>query len=190
MKDNLSVKEEIKIYAADICWDIDEEEIANNIIKAALVEKALGRSEAEIIASARKYDKVSSKENIVFDNICDAIRHNAYNHDIDDNINIPPNKIEIPLEFWANGCDAEDISNYISNETGYCHRGFVIECNYSTHDLYAMIEKIDKELKEEYKDGETNWAANLEVIREEIETAICLMEEEIERNHDEYSLER
>ena len=43
--------------------------------------------------------------------------------------------------------------------------------------LYERIEEIDKELALEYEDGETNWAANLEVEREHIEKAICILEE-------------
>ena len=43
--------------------------------------------------------------------------------------------------------------------------------------LYERIEEIDKELELEYKDGETCWAANLEVERERTEEIICLLEE-------------
>jgi hypothetical protein len=47
----------------------------------------------------------------------------------------------------------------------------------NTEKLYKRIEEIDKELRLEYKDGETCWAANLEAERERIEEVICILEE-------------
>ena len=44
-------------------------------------------------------------------------------------------------------------------------------------DLYARLDEIDKELENEYKDGETCYAANLEVEKERIEEAISILEE-------------
>ena len=51
-------------------------------------------------------------------------------------------------------------------------------CNKSIEELYHDIEIIDKLLEDEYKDGETDYAAQLEVKREDIENIICLLEEE------------
>lgn len=44
-------------------------------------------------------------------------------------------------------------------------------------ELYKRIEEIDKELTLEYKDGETNWASNLEAEKERLEEIICNLEE-------------
>ncbi len=46
-----------------------------------------------------------------------------------------------------------------------------------TEELYKRIEEIDAELSAEYKDGETNWTANLECERERLENAICILED-------------
>ena len=46
--------------------------------------------------------------------------------------------------------------------------------------MYERIEAIDKELSEEYKDGETCWAANLESEKEKLENAITELEGEEE----------
>ena len=45
-------------------------------------------------------------------------------------------------------------------------------------ELYSRIYEIDIELEGEYEDGETCFAANLEVERERLETVICILEEE------------
>ena len=44
-------------------------------------------------------------------------------------------------------------------------------------ELYKRIEEIDKELTLEYRDGETNWASNLEAEKERLEEIICILEE-------------
>lgn len=44
-------------------------------------------------------------------------------------------------------------------------------------ELYKRIEEIDKELAIEYKDGETNWAANLEAESKRLEEIISILEE-------------
>lgn len=106
-------------------------------------------------------------------------RDDDYEDDLD-TLQMLPDEIIIPLEKipeYANELDM--VSDYISNETGFCHDGFDIEFNYEVDELYKMIEKIDKELDGEYEDGETTWASNLECMKEEIEAMICLMEESL-----------
>ena len=76
--------------------------------------------------------------------------------------------------------DADDISDYISDVTGFCHDGFSIECDMTIKQMYDRIEKIDKMLALEYEDGETVAASNLELEREALYDAICLMEEEFQ----------
>lgn len=44
-------------------------------------------------------------------------------------------------------------------------------------EMYRRIEAIDAELEEEYKDGETVWASNLECERETLENKICELED-------------
>lgn len=44
-----------------------------------------------------------------------------WDSDTDDVLNLP-NTIEVPVDM----IDEEDISNYISEQTGYCHNGFSI----------------------------------------------------------------
>lgn len=93
-----------------------------------------------------------------------------------------PSTIYIPMEALPSLADLDGVSDYLSDETGFCHDGFVLECNMTIEEMYAELEHSNKELEEEYKDGETNWAANLECIIEEIEAAICIMEEIKEEN--------
>lgn len=84
-----------------------------------------------------------------------------------------PDKIEIPITMT----DLEEISDYISDKTGFCHNGFFVDCNKSIEELYKEIDKIDKELKAEYDEyGETTWASQLECEREGLENLICLLE--------------
>lgn len=46
--------------------------------------------------------------------------------------------------------------------------------------LYKQMERVDKELKKEYEDGETDWAAQLEVSRERLESAVCYLEKALD----------
>lgn len=119
---------DVKLYATDIKWDIEDEEIEQRAIE--------GNSTT----------------------------------------------MEIPLDLWTHlSTDdySEEISEYISNESGYCHDGFVIECNMSVEEMYKAVEEIEDELVKEYREyGETNYAAELELKKEDLETAICLMEAE------------
>lgn len=110
-----------------------------------------------------------------------SIEWDTSGEDYDDEEDLDlPSEIIIPLEKipeWAS--DLDRVSDYISNETGFCHDGFEIECNYEVDELYSIMEKLDKELNGEYEDGETTWASNLECMKEEIEAMICLMEESL-----------
>lgn len=51
--------------------------------------------------------------------------------------------------------------------------------------LYQRLDQIEAELKLEYKDGETCWAANLEAEYERIEELICKIELEGKRSYHE-----
>lgn len=106
--------------------------------------------------------------------------------DIEEEIYLP-DSIEIPDGKFT---ELEDISDYISEETGYCHLGFVVNCIYTIDEMYQRIEAIDKMLEKEYKDGETCWAANLEAEKEVLESTICIMEEQLNLNKEADDLDR
>lgn len=90
--------------------------------------------------------------------------------------------MEIPPSLWTSlSTDdyIEAISEYISNEVGFCHDGFDVECNMSVEEMYRAVEEIEDELVKEYREyGETNYAAELELKKDDLENAICLMEAE------------
>lgn len=193
VKDLIAYQHFPHIYATDIQWDFDPEDLAQDIIEGSLVEKALGKSEEKIIAEARQYDKVSDEDDIVYEYVLDAIHHNQISEEVSNMFPVIPTKMEIPSNIWAELSDydySEAISDYISDESGYCHEGFAVECNMSIEDMYKRVEFLEKELEKEYEEyGETDIAAAMEVEKEEIETAICLMEAERERDTDEVPLE-
>lgn len=116
----------------------------------------------------------------------------AWDVDYDEDYEYLPTVVEIPMNIWIEFDDSdyvEGISDYISDVTGYCHEGFTIECNLNIEELYDLKERIDNDLSKEYEDGETNWAANLECILEEIDSAIIIMEAESDRDIDEIPLD-
>lgn len=193
VKDLIAYQHFPHIYATNIQWDFDPEDLAQDIIEGGLVEKALGKSEEQIIAEARQYDKVSDKDDIVYEYVLDAIHHNRISEEVSDMFSVIATKMEIPLNMWAGLSDydySEAISDYISDESGYCHEGFVVECNMSIEEMYKRVEFLEKELEKEYKEyGKTGIATAMEVEKEEIETAICLMKAERERDTDEVPLE-
>lgn len=193
VKDLIAYQHFPHIYATNIQWDFDPEDLAQDIIEGGLVEKALGKSEEEIVAKARQYDKVSDEDDIVYDYVLDAIHHNRISDEVSDMFPVIPTKMEIPLNIWAELSSydySEAISDYISDESGYCHEGFVVECNMSIEEMYKRVEFLEEGLSKEYEEyGETDIAAAMEVEKEEIETAICLMEAERERDLDEVPLE-
>lgn len=99
------------------------------------------------------------------------ITDDYYDTDYEDDLEklqMLPDEIIIPFEKII-GMDMNDIAEYISNETGFCHYSFDIECNYEIDELYEIINKIDKELNSEYKD--------LESMKVKIEALISLLKE-------------
>ena len=94
-------------------------------------------------------------------------RDDDYEDDLD-TLQMLPDEIIIPLEKTI-GMDMDDIADYISNETGFCHDGFDIECNYEIDELYEIIDKMDKELNSKYKD--------LESMKVKMEALISLLKE-------------
>ena len=193
VKDLMAYQHFPHIYATNIQWDFNPEDLAQDIIEGGLVEKALGKSEEQIIAGARQYDKGSSEDDIVYDHVLDAIHHNRISDEVSDMFSVLATKMEIPLNVWAElgSYDYDEaISDYISNESGYCHEGFTIECNMSIEDMDKRVEFLEEELEKEYKEhGKTDIAVAMEVEKEEIETAICLMEAERDRGTNEVPLE-
>lgn len=95
------------------------------------------------------------------------ITDDDYEDDLD-TLQMLPDEIIIPFEKTI-GMDMDDIADYISNETGFCHDGFDIECNYEIDELYEIINKIDKESNSKYKD--------LENMKVKLEALISLLKE-------------
>ena len=51
---------------------------------------------------------------------------------------------------------------------------------YKIDSLYKKIDKIESDLTEEYKDGETVWASQLEITKERLEKTICFLESAVD----------
>lgn len=89
------------------------------------------------------------------------------------NINLP-NEIILP-ENSPRSLDG--MADFIYKQTGSPFNGFSVKCNMTTKDLYELAEKIDEKLSKEYEEyGETNWAAQLEALKERIEEDIIFLE--------------
>lgn len=179
----------VKLMATDIQWDIDVNDIAQDIIEGNLVYEATGKTEENIVAEARQYDKVSEEDDLVFDYVLDIICRNKISKKVADIFSIPPTTIEIPETIWVELDEddyAEAISDYISEKKEYCHEGFVIECNMSVEELEEEIDHLENEIKKTWEDAK---ASELEEEKELLETALCIVEAEKERDLEEVPLE-
>lgn len=150
------------IYAAEIDWDIDWDEVYDYLDNMTIAEAA------EVLAiPVAHYDRMTTSER--HDYAFDKFHHCP--GELDELLGLP-DKVEIPAEIWENSDEyyADDISEYISDKCGYCHQGFVIDCNLNLEELYALkeSESVDKEL---------------------IERAITLLEAEREFTQDEPLIE-
>lgn len=103
------------MVAKNIQWDVDWDEIFEMInLDIFSKRKAIEAFQIPI----KKFLTMSSEEleEYIYDKCrCDPILLNDF-------LGLP-DEIEIPDEI----IDEEDISDYLSNVTGYCHRGFYLE---------------------------------------------------------------
>lgn len=130
------------IYATEIEWDIEWDEVYE-ILDNMTVEEAAKALDIPVV----HYDRMTTSER--HDYAFDKFHHCP--GELDEFLGIS-DKVEIPAEIWENSDEyyADDISEYISDKYGYCHQGFIIECNLNLEELYALKESkaADKELIE------------------------------------------
>ena len=101
------------LKAYDIEWDFDEDQIFERIDETESEEMA------EIIGiSVEKYESLTQEER--YDWAYDKFRHCPAL--LDEFMGLP-DEVDIPLEL----VDDEDISNWLSDEYGFCHEGFQLE---------------------------------------------------------------
>ena len=101
------------LKAYDIEWDFDEDQIFERIDETESEEMA------EIIGiSVEKYESLTQEER--YDWAYDKFRHCPAL--LDEFMGLP-DEVDIPLEL----VDDEDISNWLSDEYGFCHEGFQLK---------------------------------------------------------------
>lgn len=119
----------------NIQWDIGME-IIYEIFRAMSIEEA--SKHLELSSSFYKNMKEDDREEYIEDAFS-SNRLNAL-----DFVNIPT-EISLPSDIW----DIDKISDYISNDTGYCNYGFNIDCNMSIEDMQKELSIIDNEKDKE-----------------------------------------
>ena len=101
------------LKAYDIEWDFDEDQIFERIDETESEEMA------EFIGiSVEKYESLTQEER--YDWAYDKFRHCPAL--LDEFMGLP-DEVDIPLEL----VDDEDISNWLSDEYGFCHEGFKLK---------------------------------------------------------------
>ena len=105
------------------------------------------------------------------------ISHIEWDTEYEDELDYLPDMIEIPLEEIPNIMTVDGLSDYISNITGYCHKGYFVNCNAELSDLYEAKNKIEEELSLERLDGKIQNTSDLQQLLEKIDAAIDLSEE-------------
>lgn len=183
-----SNKENSDLFIVDQTEDLCEnktktsEEFETGKEKQSLAKWLLHMAKlTKLLINVAKEEEREQKSRIRF--FAADIQWDKDDDDYDESFDLPI-EIELPRELWINGCDIEDVSDYISNQTGYCHEGFVIECNYSHRDLCDRRNVLTKDLEEKNRSGESKNFASLEVLVEETKAAILFYEEGIGKDCD------
>lgn len=87
-----------------------------------------------------------------------------------------PDKMEIPKRIWEKG-DVDDISDWISNETGFCHGGFSIESDMTRKGMEERVSEIEHELSTRV----CTFAMAMEAERRALKTALELVDDSSEK---------
>lgn len=119
------------LYAIDVEWDFDEDELIEAFQSSELNSPLM--------------EDYYSKETLSLDE--ELLRSDFHHNRIPDallkEIGFPPCKIMIPSTISMDvSYYEEDISNYLSDEFGFCHKGFLLKSNYSSSELKKMIENF------------------------------------------------
>ena len=114
-----------KLIAKDVQWDIDIDEV-NDYLDEISEEKAAELLELPI----SKYHNMTEEER--HDYAYDCIHHNRLRAA---EIMGVPEDVEIPEGMY----DPEDISDWLSDEYGWCHEGFVIDCDSTEEEIQKEI---------------------------------------------------
>ena len=122
------------MIATNVKWDVDEEDIENGLLEMSTeyIAKILDLSVD---------DCINKSPNDIYEYTIDLFHHCPaklddfllYAYDI-------PAKIEIPECFACD--DIEEISDWLSDEYGFCHNGFCLE--FSEKDMKQQNDKIIK----------------------------------------------
>lgn len=119
------------LYAVNIEWDFDEDELIEAI--------EFHESNSPMIEKYYNKETSSLDEELIRDDL----HHNRIPDALLKEIGWPLDKIMIPPTIPMDVSDyEEDISNYLSDEFGFCHKGFSLKSNYSSFELKEMIENF------------------------------------------------
>ena len=143
------------ITATDIRWDVDMYEALDKLddMSSDKAAEYLGVPK-EIYANMTTFER--------HDYAYDVWRHNKKG--LSEFVGVP-NEVTLPTTgIW----DEDSISDYLSDEYGWCHEGFRITCNYSIEEMEARVKDIHDGLMTD----------NLQAEIKELNIAIALMKSE------------
>ena len=125
-----------KIVVTDITWDVDTEEALE------MLDNMTDEEAAKALSFPREiYSDMTKEES--HDYALDAWHHNRV--DICEFVGLP-DKVLISVDPDGDGWDIDDISEYLSDEYGYCHDGFRV--GFSANGSYINeIEIINRKLE-------------------------------------------
>lgn len=128
--------------ATNIKWDVDADDVMDYIDNGYIDEISCDQ-DAEILGISRSiYGDMTDKERKEY--ICDAI---ANDKSIAAKLIGLPSEVEIPDNMITFDTDTDAISDFISDEIGFCHAGFEIECNMALPDLKREYHKLNEDKK-------------------------------------------
>lgn len=123
--------------ATNIKWNVDVDDVMNYIH-----EDGYDQATEILGLSGPNYANMTDKERD--DYICDAI---AKDKSIAAKLIGLPSEVEIPDNMITFDTDTDAISDFISDEIGFCHAGFEIECNMALPDLKREYRKLNEDKK-------------------------------------------
>ena len=143
-----------QLIAKDVQWDIDIDEV-NDYLDEISEEKAAELLELPL----RTYHNMTEEER--HDYAYDCIHHNKLRAA---EILGVPEDVAIPEGIY----DPEDISDWLSDEYGWCHAGFSIGCDTKEEDILKEISNYESMLTG-YKTAGVDLSKEIQEINEKIQ---------------------
>lgn len=143
-----------QLIAKDVQWDIDIDDV-NEYLDEISEEKAARLLELPI----RIYHNMTEEGR--HDYAYDCIRHNKLR--AAEIMNVPEDVL-IPEGIY----DPEDISDWLSDEYGWCHEGFVIGCDATEEEIQKNISDYESMITG-YKTAGVDLSKEIQEINEKIQ---------------------